>query len=123
MKTPTKFDQWDRDLSNDIVNSKIDWFIELREEHDFVSVWSIFGVNDFSVVPFPGITTLRYEEHWGPKDRPLVHHFEDQVGPPTWMDLWKAAESLIRLSGDTHHVFIEAFSPRGTGTFYLQTGS
>jgi hypothetical protein len=40
------------------------------------------------------------------------------------VDLWVAAEAAIERSGDTHHVFIEAFIPSNVaGVLVLSTGS
>ena len=48
--------------------------------------------------------------------------FSSFVGGDTWLDLWKAAESVIKQSG-THHSFIEDFTMNEDGTIELTTGS
>ena len=48
--------------------------------------------------------------------------FSSFVGGDTWLDLWKAAESVIKQSG-THHSFIEDFTMNEYGTIELTTGS
>jgi len=71
------------------------------------SQWSIYDVADrMGTVPFPEAKMLIYDRY---TDTDLG------VGLPpnaTWVDLWRAADSLIKDSGDTHHVFIESITPK-----------
>lgn len=41
----------------------------------------------------------------------------------TWLEAWKAADVLVRKSGDTHHIFIESFYEESPGKYSLGTGS
>lgn len=43
----------------------------------------------------------------------------------SWLDIWKAADQLIKLSGDSHHIFIENFEvdKNKKNHFKLTTGS
>lgn len=91
----------------------------LRTTHQLSSLWSISEVRDFSEVPFPNATSLVYKNNWG-------KHVECALpNNPTWLDLWKAADTLIKLSGDSHHVFIENFIPENGNLTVLElsTGS
>ncbi len=91
----------------------------LSEDHGFSSIWSIHEVKDFTEVPFPEARAVTYTQHWGkPVDVLLPAN-------PTWLDLWKAADVLIKRSGDSHHVYIEDFKPRKENSFILElsTGS
>jgi len=102
------------------VKEAIDRCDLIAHKHKFTSTWSIFEVTDFNKVPFPDINTVIYRQHWGtPNIDPIVVG-EDK----SWLSLWRAADELIRLSGDRHHIFIEKFEPIGnTGMYELFTGS
>lgn len=87
----------------------------IAEENNFASSWSL-GDTDFSAIPFPGATRLRYRVNTffvdgGKKD---VWHSVDLPARSTFLDLWKGADKLIRESGDHHHLFVEDFTPEGT---------
>lgn len=78
------------------------------------SIWSDFDVDDFTQIPFAA-TGMIY----------LGNHIPVQENS-TWLDLWKAAEKLIRLSGDRHHIFIESITLQrfnGVDILVLSTGS
>jgi len=84
------------------------------------SIWSIYeiGCNADNVGIVGQNLTLIYENHWGPEkvSCPLPDN-------PTWRELYLAADNLIQLSGDSHHIFIERFTDRGNGIYELSTGS
>lgn len=92
---------------------------EISEKHGFKSIWSVHEVTDLNA-PFAGAAThVAYENHWGDEVAPVP------INGNTWVDLWRAAETAIKQSGDTHHVFIEGFTPSHTqeGVLVLSTGS
>jgi hypothetical protein len=98
-----------------------DRFKALRDQNGFESWWSMYEIQDMNSVAFPGKYKVAYVDHWGGSapDSILVEN-------PTWMDLWKAADTLIKKSGDAHHIFIENFRPevKDNGNFlFLVTGS
>lgn len=98
----------------------IDTLDKIRLSKGFKSVWSIFEVtNKMNEVAFKNSApmTVVYKDHWGPQ--PVSVTVSKQ---PTWMDLWLAADQLIRASGDGHHIFIERFIRDGH-VLKLQTGS
>lgn len=43
----------------------------------------------------------------------------------SWLDMWKEADKIIRMSGDGHHIFIEDFheDKKNPGHYELSTGS
>lgn len=82
------------------------------------STWSIWEVTDFTAVAFPGKRKMTYAVNWGNKDIEL-----DLPENPTWLDMWKAADRIIKDSGDQHHVFIEGFTEKDGGVLDLDTGS
>lgn len=71
------------------------------------SKWSIYEVVDFTFVPNPSIRIIHYE----PSDRILKIEYHREL---TYADLWRAADYLIGLSGDNHHIFIENFTVDST---------
>jgi len=90
----------------------------ISTEHGFKTIWSVHEVSDLNA-PFAGAATkLAYRDHWGASEVVVP------INGNTWVDLWRAAEAAIKQSGDTHHVFIEAFIPSNvTGVLVLSTGS
>lgn len=85
---------------------------------DPYSTWSVTEAAGRMDDPIPGtFDRLVYNTHWGPKavDGKLWAGM-------TWGDLWKVADAVILQSGDSYHVFIEAFHIEGD-QLVLQTGS
>lgn len=69
------------------------------------TIWSVDGNIDFMKPhPFIGARQLTYIDHWG--QDPVVVLIQGAL----WIDLYRAADKAIRMSGDTHHIFIESFS-------------
>jgi hypothetical protein len=60
-----------------------------------------------------------YGRHWG-SDPVTV-----SIPGPRWVDLYDAANQAILLSGDCHHVYVEAFKPLANNSRHLEmtTGS
>lgn len=98
------------------------------EKASGVGRWSAFSchemfetVDDFMKVVYPNGLTLVYSAPatygWGRATQITID------GPVTLLELWIASESLIRLSKDAHHIFIEGFMETKNGTIELQTGS
>lgn len=96
---------------------KSDYYSEIKDQRQFRSIWSMFAVDNLDQ-PHPFASTqLIYTAHWGAKS------VEVPIQGPTWQDLWSAADSAIRLSGDSHHIFIENFQLNEQGQLELYTGS
>lgn len=89
------------------------YYDRLAEENKFSTIWSIHEIPDM-LAPHPYEGTLR-----------LVYLGQSMlVAGSRWLDLWAAADQLIKLSGDEHHIFIEAFKLSTNGQeLYLSTGS
>lgn len=111
-------DEMDEDFEQEQFDVKYDFYKSIAEENELKhSVWSIYEISDFTLVPFPQATKLRYNEvGMG------VPAEVDLKLNSTWLDLWKAAEKAIELSKDFHHIYIEYFTEDGT-TLFLTTGS
>jgi len=80
-----------------------------------IARWSAGQVN-FEEVPFPGVKVMVYD----------AHHKIVTVNIPNngrWIDLWKAADEAILLSGDDHHIFVESFKQISPTEIELGTGS
>lgn len=91
---------------------------ELGVKHSEWSIYEVDNMNDRH--PYPEDCVVVYQDFWGEKKK--VHC---AVYGQTWRDLWRAADACIRLSGDSHHVYIEAFEVDGKnpGTLVLRCGS
>lgn len=74
------------------------------EENPHSSVWARDTDLLMRVAPaIEGEARIVYKQHWG-ENSPEVTLID-----PTFIDLYRAADQLIRESGDEHHVFIEDF--------------
>lgn len=81
------------------------------------STWSMYGVEDMAAEhPYSNVTKVVYKDHWGknPVNAPVLGN--------SWVALFVAANECIRLSGDVHHRYIEAFEQDGD-QLILFTGS
>lgn len=99
------------------------YFRGVQGTYDLVSQWSLYdevGVGEMECPhPYAGAKYVVYDNHWG--DKEIVR----KIGGATWLDLWQAADKAIQKSGDTHHTFIEGFTPitDKPGHLRLSTGS
>ena len=93
---------------------------EVGEEIGVKSIWSMYEVPDLRAPhPWPEHQLLSYQ---GMGD---VGEVKVRIEGPLWSDLWMAADKAIKLSGDSHHIFIEGFDQSNTRDFelVLHTGS
>jgi hypothetical protein len=107
-------------MSVEELDNKFDYFDNISDQHLFKTIWSVYEVEDINDLAFTGTDLiLRYSHHWG--EETLTRALPSY---PTWLDMWKAANSLINESGDDHHIFIEDFvlDPE-TKLIELYTGS
>ena len=109
------YDQEEKDF-----DAKSSHYESVSKQSGFRSIWSNYDVADMnSKHPFPEAHTLLYANHWeGAAVRAGI------LGD-TWVDLYRAADQCIKLSGDKHHIFIEDFTADQTeeGVLVLSTGS
>lgn len=88
-----------------------------REENCLNAIWSMSEELLLDEEPaFTGKRNVVYKDHWGHNPISL------EVVDPTWRDLFRIADKLIEMSGDSHHVFIEGFERYGNDII-LYTGS
>lgn len=133
--------QFFEDARNDAYAKKIGYYTDLAEElhermyelqteiieahpyfakRESVAIWSMD--HDQLVQQFAtGKVALSYNVHWGdPVDAVRLNN-------PTYLDMFAAADKLIRMSGDSHHVFVEGFVQpkliKGVLHVELSTGS
>lgn len=100
-------------------DEKFDYFNQVRDELGLDAVWSIYEVDNLSERhPFEGATKLIYRAY-GSGDQVVT------INGSTWSALYVAANSLIRDSGDNHHIYIESFKQSSINPeiLMLSTGS
>lgn len=97
---------------------KHDYYGRFREANGLTTIWSVYELQEHGFLqdhPWQGAKSLCYHDrHTAP------------IQGPTWGDLYRAADEVIRRSGDSHHIFIEGFyhSVKGDNTVLeLTTGS
>lgn len=92
-----------------------------QEHHGLKSIWSLYQVESMTQLhDYGDAEYVVYDEHWG-NGGEVVRRIEGH----DWLSLYRAADSAIRASGDTHHCFIESFTPIADkpGHLRLHTGS
>ena len=92
--------------------------------HD--SEWSYYrrdyrGVNMMANHPYARVTKLIYasDEFFGDPHG----LFEMPIKGKRWLDIWIAANAILKRCGDKHHRFIEVFRNHGNGTLEMFCGS
>ena len=100
-------------------DEKFDYYNQVREDLDLLAVWSIYEVENLSEPhPFVGATKVIYR-NYGSGDHEVA------INGTTWESLYIAADTLIRDSGDNHHIFIETFKQSSIAPeiLFVSTGS
>ena len=100
-------------------DTKFAYFDTSRSELGLSAVWSIYEVDNLNEVhPFEGATKVIYRAY-GSGDHEVA------IDGTTWKSLYIAADTLIRESGDNHHIFIEAFKQSSISPeiLFVSTGS
>ena len=106
---------------NRAFETKHDHYRSIQERDGFRSIWSLYEVNDLdSIHPYHDAEYVVYDQHWGESGETVR-----KIAGPFWSDLYRAADEAIRASGDSHHLFIESFTPirDKPGHLRLSTGS
>lgn len=110
-----------REAEDDAFDKKMDEFGKIQDKNKLWAIWSEYDISPkdmnkpFSEKP---VESLTYES-WGPTQKMKVGKIA------TWLEMWKIADQVMRLSGDQHHQFIEAIveDKNKPGHFKLVTGS
>lgn len=91
---------------NRAFEDKMEHYSEVRQQEGLRAIWSIFTVEELGQPhPYLTATEICYRDHWG---EAAVY---ETIPGGTWIDLYTAADRCIQRSGDSHHIFIEAFEP------------
>ena len=109
-------EEWENNWSRE-TDKLMTWLNEINDVYQFESIWSLWEVRDFTEVPFPGATQLYYSGGWGNAGWTPIS------AKASWLELWKAADELIKLSEDNHHLFIENFKLNKDGLVEFFCGS
>lgn len=106
---------------NQAFDSKWKQYNHWREHYGLRSTWSIYEVENMTLChPYKDAQYVVYDEHWG-EGGEVVRRIEGH----DWNALYRAADAAIQASGDSHHSFIESFTPIADrpGHLRLSTGS
>ena len=97
----------------------------LKEDHRFIVTYSAYELDTYGMpsdnlneVPHKGTFTVVSEDYWG--SGPVYE--SDPITNPTWLELCVLANAAINITGDDHHVFLEAAN-RKENKLYLSFGS
>lgn len=107
------------DIEEKAFDEKHAYFAKIRNDNKFMSIWSIYEVdNIFQQSHVVGATKIKYSTWEGePQEIDL-----DPSHTYTWMELWILADKMMRETGDHHHAFIEKFDLKD-GVVELWCGS
>jgi len=108
-------DAWRQD--HEKMDGAMDYWRGVADQNGFSAIWSMYEIG--SCNQKHGFTNdcLYYKLHWGEEDVIVP------VQGDTYLDLYRAADEAIKLSGDQHHVFIEDVFVNDDGELELSTGS
>ena len=103
---------------NDEFDSRSQHYDKVAAEHNFKAIWSMHEISDLNINhTYANATHVGYTVDGTTHMVPINGH--------SWVSLWAAADKLIDLSGDDHHIFIEDFheDKNVDGLLILSTGS
>ena len=100
--------------------AQTDYYQRVADQHGFATVWSMYEAGTMMTNPHPyvGATEISYTVLY----RHTQYEVRISIMGNRWLDLWRAADTAVRASGDSHHVFIENFEQQGS-VLRLSTGS
>ena len=99
---------------NQDFESKHDYYDRFKTDNKLEAIWSMYDTPIHGFLadhPYPSDAFVCYQGGHVP------------VFGSTWGDVYRAADWAIRNSGDSHHIFIEAFELRNGNELHLVTGS
>lgn len=104
------------DQDEDAFDRKHEYYGRFREDNGLLAIWSVYNLQEHGFLelhPWQGASILVYHGH------------TVKIQGPTWGDLYRAADEVMNLSEDDHHIFIEGFERYGQDNSMLQlsTGS
>jgi hypothetical protein len=96
----------------------------LKEDHRFIVTYSAYELDSVGMpsdnldeVPHKGTFVVVSDNHWGDCD-----YKSEPITNPTWLELCVLANAAINITGDDHHVFLEAANRKGN-KLHLSFGS
>lgn len=113
----SKFNDEQQEKQIDIVEA-------LRKEHCIVSIFSIFEVLDFKKLAFEGKRRVYFLGRFNHTDS-KEEAANEVVESPTWLELWKVADRLIRKQEEEYRtdLYVEDFEVDEDGDLQLGYGS
>jgi hypothetical protein len=93
---------------------KMAYYNRFKAENKLETIWSMYEIGEHGFLrdhPYPDTAFVCYRGGHVP------------VFGSTWGDIYRAADWAIRNSGDSHHIFIEAFELKNGNELHLVTGS
>lgn len=96
---------------------------EIADANGLESIWSVSEVpaTDLDKVFTKEKKVIITYSSWGnPVEYVLENKGDKQI---TWLEMWRVADKVIKMSGDDHHVFVEAFRKVAKGKYQLICGS
>jgi hypothetical protein len=96
---------------NDAAITACDHYYDgVRERHGLTSQWAVYetGSKTMGDMPYAGKYQMQFTDEHGHTYGPI-----DVEEDPSWLGLWKAADSLIVQSIDPEEKFIEGFEVQG----------
>lgn len=94
-----------------VIMAHDNYYAGVRERHGLTSNWAVYeaGPESMGGMPYAGSYKMQFTDEHGRTYGPIDIEEED----PSWLRLWKAADSLIVQSIDPEEKFIEGFEVEG----------
>ena len=81
-----------------IFKEKTRYFNQVRNTHNFASLWSMFEVDHMTDPhPYTNAKWVGYEGH------------QAEIKGSWWIDLWDATDRALKAAGEQHYIYIESF--------------
>jgi hypothetical protein len=93
-----------------VIMAHDNYYAGVRERHNLTTNWAVYetGCKTMGGMPYAGKYQMQYTDEHGNTYGPI-----DLEEDPSWLGLWKAADSLIVQSIDPEDKFIEGFEVQG----------
>ena len=101
-------------------DSKTAYYDRFKDDNALKAIWSIYELPEHGFLgnhPYPSDAVIVYRDHWG------KYPVKCAVNGTTWADIYRAADTCIGMSGDSHHCFIEGFTVKNGNELHMITGS
>ncbi|MGU4699053.1 hypothetical protein K6L09_20520 [Burkholderia cepacia] len=97
---------------------------QVRNALDLQAIWSIYEVENIHAPAIEGQHTVYFMGRFNPAESKDEAR-KISLSNPTWLDLWKAADELIREreAGGRTDLYVEGFEPDSAGHLEIKYGS